>query len=70
MVLNAITLLLCAFITSAGSIWAAKMTRKVKEVHELVNNQLDTVMNKNVALTAEVEYQKTQPAEGDNEPPS
>jgi hypothetical protein len=63
MILNAITAILCAFITTAGTIWAVRMNTKVNNVHELVNNQLDTVMNKNIDLTAQVKYEKTQPAE-------
>jgi hypothetical protein len=38
-------------------------TAQLKQVHSLVNQQLDTVMDKNAALTAEVQFQKTQPAE-------
>jgi hypothetical protein len=54
MILNAVTLVLCALIAAGGSVWAAWITRRVREVHVLVNQQLDTVMNKNVELTAQL----------------
>jgi hypothetical protein len=60
---NAITLLIVSFASVGGTVWAAKISGKVKEVHILVNNQLDEIMTKNAALTAEVKFQKTQPAE-------
>jgi len=62
-ILNALTAILLVLISAVGTIWAAKLNGKVKEVHVLVNNQLQTVMDKNTELTAEVKYQKTQPAE-------
>jgi hypothetical protein len=37
---------------------------KVDQVHSLVNNQLDIVMNKNLQLVEDLKVAKTQPAEG------
>jgi hypothetical protein len=63
MVLNALTLILSALIAAGGSIWAAKVTRKVNEVHNLVNSQHDEILAINGALTEQLAVAKTQPAE-------
>jgi ketopantoate reductase len=58
---NDLTLILVAGITAGGAVWAASITRKVREVHILVNNQLDAVMNKNVDLTAQLKQAREDP---------
>jgi len=75
--ITAASLVLSSFIAAGGIVVVALLTRKANvveskvdantdslaEVHELVNDQLDTVMSKNVDLTAQLKHAKTQPAE-------
>ena len=64
MILNAVVLILCSFITAAGSVWAVKLSRKVEAVHTLVNSQHDEILDTVSSLQDQLATAKTLPAEG------
>jgi hypothetical protein len=75
--ITAASLVISSFIAAGGIVVVAVLTRKANvveqkvdanadslaEVHGLVNDQLDQVMDKNTDLTEQLKYAKTQPAE-------